>query len=95
MPSKDKAQKRHAIRRIVERFGVDAPNREYERILQDIRAGRAEFLERQSKRVSVFSTGISGKPARVWYDKERHTVVTVYPMDGTVPASDFAALDAE
>lgn len=95
MASKDKTQKRHALRRIAERFGVAAPRGEYERLLQDIRAGRAEFMEKQSKRVSVFRTDISGKPARVWYDKDRHTVVTVFPLEGAVPAEDFAALDAE
>ena len=96
MPGKAEGQKKHAIRRMAERFPAVNPRSEYEAIMSDIRAGRLDLVERQSKRVSVFHREIGGVPARVWYDRDRHTVVTVYPDGaGVLPESDMAEVGGE
>jgi len=71
---KANAQMSHARRRSQERLGriVDV-----KAIAKAIRAGRSQFVERQSNRVSVHIVdGI-----RVVYDGMRGTVVTILPKE--------------
>lgn len=89
-------QRKHAIQRIAERFPIANPRHEYEVIVQDVRAGRLDLVEKSSNRVSVFRREIGGVLARVWYDRDRHTVVTVLPDGaGVLPDSDAVELNYE
>jgi hypothetical protein len=53
--------------------------------VQQIQAGEATFLGRQSNRTSVWLVTFRGNACRVVYDKQRKTIVTFLPTteDGT------------
>ena len=77
---KAKHQIKHCSRRLLERFDIKLDDGLRKRIVQDIQNGRAEFVERQSKRVTVYDFQIQDKKVRVVYDKFRKTIVTaLYP----------------
>lgn len=74
--SKATAQRRHAKRRLAERFGVEASNRDLAEWVAAIRLGRARFVERQSLRVTVWDVDHNGRTIRLVYDKHRGEIVT-------------------
>tara|TARA_Y100000034_G_scaffold91156_1_gene109940 strand:+ start:1008 stop:1268 length:261 start_codon:yes stop_codon:yes gene_type:complete len=78
--SKTKAQRIHAKKRFVERYGLDFTRhvrREFCRRIQ--KQEKARFIERQSTRVSVWDVEYEEKIYRVVYDKIRKSIVTVLP----------------
>jgi hypothetical protein len=81
MISKAKAQKAHARRRAVERFGVLLTSEAEREIVEKIRAGRATFIRRESNRISLFGVIFVGQETVVVYDRLRGTVVTLMHRD--------------
>lgn len=73
--SKRKAQLRHAKVRALERYGITVGNRTLAEMVQDIQQGRAEFLERQSLRVTLWRV----RGYKVVYDRTRKTIVSFLP----------------
>lgn len=71
---KAKAQVRHASRRAEQRFGVTIDQHEW---VRQIRTGLAEFIDRQSCRVSRWWILHEGQRIPVVYDKQRGVIVTV------------------
>lgn len=79
--NKTKSQRLHAKRRALERYGISLNRKRYREIVADIQAGRGEFIERRSHRISVWKVKIAGELVRVVYDKIRKTIVTVLPRE--------------
>ena len=79
MPSKSKRQKKHFKFRCLQRHGLVITNQQYTKLIENIQIGNAEFIEKQSNRVSVFRVKIDEKNFRVIYDKQRKTLVSALP----------------
>lgn len=79
--SKEYAQYRHAIRRAKERVGIDLTITEIRALVKQIQSGGAEFVNKQTNRVSVFKLTLHGKETLVVYDSSRHTIVTFLTTD--------------
>lgn len=75
--SKARAQVSHALRRFKERFGITLYEHQYHDFIKQIQRGDAEFIDRQSHRVSRFWVKLDDQRFAVAYDKERQTIVTV------------------
>jgi hypothetical protein len=71
------AQKRHAKRRALERHGLSDVS--LKKIVADIQRGKAQFVERQSLRVTKWLVTVGGKQVLVVYDNKSHTVATFLP----------------
>jgi hypothetical protein len=77
---KENAQRLHAGLRAGVRYGVTISPQENELLAERIqKRDEVEFLERQSKRVTVWLVKHEGKEIPVVYDKQRKTIVTVLP----------------
>ena len=74
--SKAKAQRNHAKKRSVERFGAAIGDTGLAKIVAQIQNGQAKFVERQSLRISVWEIDYHGQRCNVVYDKQRKTIVT-------------------
>lgn len=81
MVSKALGQGLHAIRRARERFDFSLDYATYQKIGDQIRAGNAKFVERQSNRISLFEVELNGESCVAVYDRKRHTVVTFLTME--------------
>lgn len=75
--NKRKAQRIHAMRRGLERIGV-LPN--ISALVRQIQTGQAQFVRRQSNRVTHWRMEIAGKPVIAVYDKRRKMIVTFLPV---------------
>lgn len=75
MTSKRKAQRRHAKRRALERYGMVVGEHTLDDMVRKIQRGEGEFVERQSHRVTLWK--VDGR--RVVYDKVRKTIVSFLP----------------
>lgn len=73
------AQRRHANRRALERFGVCLEDSTIRRIIQEIQSGTARHIRKQSHRISLFESQLAGQPCVVAYDRQRKTIATVWP----------------
>ncbi len=77
---KKRNQIKHARKRFKKRFQIDINDNQYIQIINKIQKGRAEFIRRQSNRVSVWDVDFEGKLIRVVYDKKTTAIVTaLYP----------------
>lgn len=74
MRSKKKCQKIHTARRIQQRFGDRINQKE---LIKIISSNRAEFIERQSNRVTVWKVKHCGLSLICVYDKIRKSLATV------------------
>jgi hypothetical protein len=81
MSSKAKSQKRHAARRLHERFDIQIKQHEYQELVRQIQSGQAKFIEKQSNRVKVLEVELRGIKIRVCYDKQRKTIITALPAE--------------
>jgi len=70
--SKKQSQEIHARRRAYERYGVFILPGAMDALVKTIQKGRAQFVKRQSNRISIFD--VDNK--RVVYDRKRKTIVT-------------------
>ena len=79
-PKKAKSQRKHAIKRALQRYDLDINQEKLVELVQSIQNGKAKFLEKQSLRVSIFEVEVNGKKTRVVYDKIRKTIVSFLPL---------------
>lgn len=79
---KRKAQLKHARRRFDGRFDIKLNDNEYLQLVNKIQKGNAEFIERQSNRVTVWNVSYNDKVIRVVYDKRTKVIVTALPIYG-------------
>ena len=71
--AKARNQHEHASRRAIQRFGIIL---DHDDAIAQIRDGRAEFIERQSCRVTIWRIVQQDQKIVVVYDKNRGTIVT-------------------
>ena len=78
-PGEKGRRRRHAIWRARFRLGVDLTTNDLDRIARRIRRQDDDgtFICHKSRRVSVWELRYAGVPMRVFYDRNRHMVVTV------------------
>lgn len=74
-------QKIHAKRRALERYGFDLNNEKYNQIVRLIQRGEANFVRRQSLRVSIFSLFFEDKECVVVYDRFRKSLASFLPIE--------------
>ena len=78
--NKAKAERIHARRRALERYGVEMGPATRRRIVSAIQRGDATFVRRRSLRVSIFDVALGDvAPMRVVYDRKRKELITVLP----------------
>lgn len=75
--SKKRCQYRHAKRRFLQRQGVEVSNGDLDSLVRIIQRGEAEFVERQSLRITKWRVDVFGMPCVVVYDRSRKSIVTV------------------
>ena len=80
--NKRQAQKRHARRRALERYGINLGPHTHTVLVGQIRNGTSRFVARQSHRVTVHDVTVDDRTLRVVYDTLRGQIVTVLPPDG-------------
>ena len=90
--SKRKSQLKHSLQRASLRAGADLKQHEYNKLLTDIQDGNAEFVERQSNRVTKFKVELEGKEFIAVYDKHRKVIVTFLYPEGDKLAKDLEEL---
>lgn len=59
MEAKIKTQRRHALQRAAERYGLNLTRLEFDGLIRDIQEGRAKLVERQSNRVALYEVEIA------------------------------------
>ncbi len=69
--------RRHARRRFRQRVGETLTPQRHDELVRAIQAGLAEFIERPSRRVSIFRVD----ELRLVYDRRRKLIVTVIRDD--------------
>lgn len=77
--NKAEAERRHARRRAMERYGIELGPAGRAELVAAIRSGRSRLVVRQSLRVSVHDVPRDGGLVRVVYDRQRHEIVTFLP----------------
>lgn len=85
--SKSSSQIQHFKKRMYERHGLVIGKNEYNKILNNVKSGDAEFVEKQSLRVSKYIVEYNGIKLIVIYDKQRKTLVTVLPNNENISYS--------
>lgn len=78
---KYRSQRIHAKKRFCQRFGLDLTSGSLSELARQIRDGEAEFVFRQSNRVSVWDVTYQKRTFRVIYDGRTKEIVTVLPED--------------
>lgn len=76
MSGKQRAQRRHARGRALERYGLEFGPATRDAVLRAIQTGRSTHVAKQSHRVSVHDVDVEGATVRVVYDRQRKEVVT-------------------
>lgn len=71
----------HASRRASERYNIRLSNDKEQEIVRAIQTHRAQFIEKQSVRVSVFDVIVDDKIVRVVYDCHRKCLITFIPRE--------------
>lgn len=81
--TKAKAQRIHAKRRALQREAVLLTRADMRLMVQQIQAGKATFVRRQSLRVTLWDVAFRDHPVpmRVVYDKLRKNIVTILPRE--------------
>lgn len=77
--TKKQAQKRHAIARAGERYGLDLTPSQLKAAIRKIQQGEARFLWKQSLTRSVFIVDIDTTPCVAVYDPSRNSIRTFLP----------------
>ena len=86
--SKHEAERRHAMRRFGERMGFGLSSETYADLSRQIQDGQAQFVRKQSNRVTIWRLMYEGKPVRVAYDKDRHQIITFIPENPVAERKD-------
>jgi hypothetical protein len=71
----------HARRRAFERFDIVLSDADFGFIHKSVKEGRAEFFDRQSNIVTRWIVTLQDQRVAVVYDKIRHSIRTVMPVD--------------
>ncbi len=79
--TKAECQMNHAAKRAWERYGFDFHYDRQVRAVKQITDGEAEFIEKQSGRISIWWVTIDGVRMKVVYDKHRKTIASVLPEE--------------
>lgn len=79
MSSKAKAERKHCLHRLRERFGVNLSENDYYGIINQIQNNKAKFVDRQSNRVTIWQLVIQQQDVVVCYDKIRKEIITAIP----------------
>lgn len=82
--TKKQAQRIHARTRFKQRCNIEFTRKMRFYFINCIQNWKAEFLEKQSLRVSLFRVMYEGKSFKVVYDKKRKEIVTVLPEEGSI-----------
>lgn len=77
--TKARAQFAHTARRLSERFDICMGKQLYGHFVREIQEGTAEFLRKQSNRVTIWRTVYDNNAIVLVYDKIRKTIVTAMP----------------
>lgn len=77
--NKAKCQKKHFLRKVVERTGQVLTKGDYFKVILSIEKGTVPLVREQSNRVALFSFPLGGKDRTIVYDRIRKTPVTVIP----------------
>ena len=77
--SKGLNERRHAMQRASERYGLVLDRELLAEILDKIRRGRCQLIQRQSLRVAIYDLRIDDQTVRVVYDRKRHELVSFLP----------------
>lgn len=77
--SKIKALRIHAKERSSIRYAVTLTSADLKALVQKIKAGKGEFVEKQSLRVTKWKIEYKGIVWHLVYDKNRHAIITCLP----------------
>lgn len=72
------AERKHAKRRMVERFGIPVGDETLRRAVESIQSGAAKFIRRSSNRVTLWELPINEVLVRVAYDKNTKEIITIF-----------------
>lgn len=81
MTTRKQKQAAHAKRRAHERFGLELTKDKRKAIIRMIQENKAQFVRKQSLRVSHWVVEFEGVKMPVVYDSKRHTLATVLPAE--------------
>lgn len=81
--SKVRHQKRHTKMRAAQRYDVWLSSDDVKSLVAQIQNGKAEFVDRQSNRVTLWIVEHQGTKIRVVYDKQRKSIVTCLPLSAS------------
>lgn len=79
--SKKKAQRIHARRRAMERFGLNLTEKVRSEIIDKIRNNESQPLERSSPIKSIHAVRYDGEVYAVVYDKRRKELASLLPRE--------------
>lgn len=79
MSSKRKTMQAHAKLRFRQRAGLSLTPEIHKQFLNQIWNRQAEFVEKQSCRVSIFLVTYDNQKLKVAYDKDRKLIITCLP----------------
>lgn len=80
--SKKLAERRHSVRRALQRYKIELTRDRRKNIIKLIQNGEGHLIERQSRRLSLWSVNVPGLgcgTVKVIYDKNRKEIVTFLP----------------
>jgi hypothetical protein len=84
MPSKLHNERRHAKIRAAQRYGLTLNRHQYRAIVDKIRGAKAQFLGRESARLTHWAVEWEGRTLHAVYDSKRHAIVTFLPPGSEV-----------
>lgn len=79
--NKKNAQYIHFKRNLKSRYGLNINRVEKREIVEKIKSGEAELLEKQTLRISVYKVIFKNVPVIIVYDKLRESLCTCLPSD--------------
>jgi len=71
------AERKHAKRRMAERFGISVGDETLREVVLAIQQGKATFVRKQSNRVTLWEVMIHDILTRVVYDKNTKEIITI------------------
>ncbi|HVH77971.1 MAG TPA: hypothetical protein VM782_01155 [Stellaceae bacterium] len=72
-------ERRHAMQRASERYGLTLDRKLHKEILDKIQRGHCRLIQRQSLRVAIYDITLPEATVRVVYDRKRHELVSFLP----------------
>lgn len=94
--SKTQALRAHMRRKAAERFHITLTKKDRRDLVQQIQSGKAEFVKRESHRVSHFIVTLGMVRAICVYDRLRKEPITLLPVewkDTVRPRDKFQEMD--